>query len=212
MAVENSAKSKKSILFVCCGNRERSIIAETLLYLLLKEEYPELVKKVEINSAGIIPKAYLERARLLSVNFVAPYFGKSPNTYALIYLAEKGVDISSYRSRELTRRLALKADLILAMDKVLRDEIIEVHPKASGRVLTLKEFVFGPDCHDLNIGDPMALPEINQETGIWVWPDGYAANFINDIEHCFKEGMEKFVGYINGTVKPSFWQVKRKSL
>jgi protein-tyrosine-phosphatase len=202
VSVKHSPKGKKNILFVCCGNRERSLIAETLLYQRLEKEYTELVKKVEISSAGILPRAYLERARRLGVTFVAPYFGKSPNIYAVKYLTEKGIDVSSYRSRKLTKRLVLKADLILAMDKVLKDEIIDVHSKASGRVLALKEFVFGPDCPDLNIGDPMALPEIDAETGVWVWPDGYAANYINEIEHCFKMGMEKFVGYINGTINP----------
>lgn len=202
MPVKHSSKGKKNILFVCCGNRERSVIAETLLYQRLEKEYPELVKKVEIGSAGILPRAYLERARKLGVTFVAPYFGKSPNIYALKYLTEKGIDVSSYRSRKLTKRLVLKADLILAMDNVLKNEIIDVHPKASGRVLAMKEFVFGTDCPDLNIGDPMALPEIDQETGVWIWPEGYAANYINEIEHCFKMGMEKFAGYINGTIKP----------
>ncbi|HUU80628.1 MAG TPA: hypothetical protein VMW90_04210 [Acidobacteriota bacterium] len=203
MPVKHSSKRKKNILFVCCGNRERSLIAERLLCQSLENHYPDLLDKVEIGSAGIFPKGYLAHARELGVTFVAPYFGKRPNTYAINYLAEKGMDVSSYRSRGLTKRLIIKADLILAMDKVLRDEILGLYPKASGRVLALKEFVFGPECPDLNIGDPMALPEIEKKTGVWVWPEGYAANYIEEIEQCFAKGMEKFIGYIKGRIEPS---------
>jgi protein-tyrosine-phosphatase len=195
-------KGQKRILFVCCGNRERSLIAQNRLYQSLEEHYPELLDKVEIGSAGIFPENYIEHAKKMGVTFVAPYFNKSPNIYAAKYLTEKGIDVSSYRSRGLNKRMIIKADLILPMDKVLRDEILGFYPKASGRVVTLKEFVFGPGCPDPNIGNPMALPEIDKKTGVWVWPEGYAANYIDEIEHCLVEGMEKFVRYINGTIRP----------
>ncbi len=115
-------------------------------------------------------------------------------------MTEKGIDVSSYRSRGLNKRMIINADLILSMDRVLKDEILSLYPEASGRVVILKEFVFGPGCPDPNIGNPMALPEIDKKTGVWVWPEGYAANYIEEIEKCFKKGMEKFVKYIDGKI------------
>ena len=200
MAVKNRSKRKKNILFVCCGNRERSLIAEKRLFQILEDHSPELLNKVKIGSAGIFPKSYIEHARKMRVTFVAPYFGKSPNIYAVKYLAEKGIDVSSYRSRGLTKRMIINADLILPMDRVLRDEIIGLYPKGSGKVLTLKEFVFDQESPDLNIGNPMALPEIDKKTGVWMWPEGYAANYIEEIEQCLAKGMEKFLKYINSAV------------
>jgi protein-tyrosine-phosphatase len=199
MAVKNRSK-KKSILFVCCGNRERSLIAEKSLFQSLEDHSPELLNKVKIGSAGIFPKSYIEHAREMGVTFVAPYFGKSPNIYAVKYLAEKGIDVSSYRSRGLTKRMIMNADLILPMDRVLRDEILGLYPKEAGPVLTLKEFVFDHGCPDMNIGNPMALPEIDRKTGVWIWPEGYATNYIEEIERCFKKGMEKFLKYIKSAV------------
>ena len=79
MSVKPVARKKKNILFVCCGNRERSLIAENLLVRRLEDETPRLSEKVDISSAGIFPKVYLERAQKVGVTFVAPYFGKSPN-------------------------------------------------------------------------------------------------------------------------------------
>jgi len=202
MAVKNCSKRKKNILFVCCGNRERSLIAEKRLFQSLEDHSPELLNKVKIGSAGIFPKSYIKHAKKMGVTFVVPYFGKRPNIYAVKYLAEKGINVSSYRSRGLTKRMIINSDLILPMDRVLRDEILGLYPKESGKMLTLKEFVFDEGCPDMNIGNPMALPEIDKKTGVWIWPEGYAANYIEEIEQCFKKGMEKFVAYINGTIKP----------
>ena len=128
---------------------------------------------------------------------MAPYFGKSPNIYAVKYLATKGIDVSAYRSRELTKRMVQKADLLLVMDMVLKKELLNLHKGASDRVLALKEFIFGPKRQDLNIGDPMKFPEIDKKTGLWIWPKGYADNYINDIEQCFDKGMDKFLTFIN---------------
>ncbi len=200
MPAQRHSKGKKNILFVCCGNRERSLIAETRFHQRLQTRYRGLLDKVEIGSAGIFPKSYLEHASNLGVTFVAPYFEKSPNIYAVKYLADKGIDVSSYRSRELTKRMVQKADLILTMDTVLKGEILGLHKRASGRVFVLKEFVFGPDHPNLNIGDPMKLPEIDKKTGVWIWPEGYADDYISEIEQCIDKGMDKFLKYINGAV------------
>ncbi len=198
MSVKSEARKKKNILFVCCGNRERSLIAENLLGRKLEMKCPQLSEKVDIGSAGIFPKAYLEQARKLGVTFVAPYFGKSPNIYAAKYLAGKGIDVSLYRSRELTKRMLRKADLVLAMDRVLKNEILGLKAKTSAEIGVLKEYIFGPDCPNPNIGDPMKFPKIDKKTGAWIWPEGYADDYILEIERCFAQGLEKFVDFIEG--------------
>jgi protein-tyrosine-phosphatase len=189
-------KEKKYILFVCCGNRERSVIAERLLQQRLRDNYPQMMDRVAIGSAGIFPRSYLQFAREQGVIFEHPYFGKSPNRYAVEYLAHKGIDITAYRSRGLSRELVAEADLILALDRGIRDEICYFHPEASERVVTLKSFTFGADYPDVDIGNPMRLPDIDDNTGDWIWPDDYPAQFIMDIEQCLSIGMERFVDYI----------------
>jgi protein-tyrosine phosphatase len=193
-----SSRDKPSILFVCCGNRERSVIAENLLRQRLKNRHPRLSDKVGIGSAGIFPKAYLKHAREHGVVFKYPYFGKSPNIYAIEYLAQRGIDISLYRSRQLNKNMVVEAGLILAIDRRIRDEILQIYPESSGRIFTFKEFAFGPHQSDLDIGDSMKLPDIDEKTGIWIWPDDYPASYINDIEQCLSSSMDRFVGYIQG--------------
>jgi len=192
------SRDKPSILFVCCGNRERSVIAENLLRQRLKDTRPQLLDKVDIGSAGIFPRAYLEHASEHGLVFEYPYFGKSPNIYAIDYLAQRGIDISLYRSRQLNKNMVVEAGLILAVDRRIRDEILQIYPESSGRVFTFKEFTFGPRQSDLDIGDSMKLPNIDKKTGIWIWPDDYPASYISDIEQCLSSSMDRFVGYIQG--------------
>jgi len=192
------SKDKPSILFVCCGNRERSVIAENLLRQRLKDKHPQLLDKVDIGSAGIFPRAYLEHASEHGLVFEYPYFGKNPNIYAIDYLAQIGTDISLYRSRQLNKNMVVEAGLILAVDRRIRDEILQIYPESSGRIFTFKEFAFGPRQPDLDIGDSMKLPNIDKKTGIWIWPDDYPASYISDIEQCLSSSMDRFVGYIQG--------------
>jgi protein-tyrosine-phosphatase len=183
-------------LFVCCGNRERSVIAERLLQQKLVDDFPTLTKKVKIGSAGIVPKEYLRHAEANGIIFQPPHFGKNPNVYALQYLTKKGIDISSYRSRELTENMVMEADLILAIDRLIKEEVLYVYPEASGKVFTFKEFVWGTNCQNPDIGDPMKLPEIDEATGIWIWPEGYPDHYIAEIEQCLSYGIDKFIQYI----------------
>ena len=187
-----------SILFVCCGNRERSVIAENLLRQRLKDTHPQLSDKVAIGSAGIFPRAYLEHASEHGLVFEYPYFGKNPNIYAINYLAQRGIDILLYRSRQLSKNMVVEAGLILAVDRRIRDEILHIYPESSGRIFTFKEFAFGSHQPDLDIGDSMKLPNIDKKTGIWIWPDDYPASYISDIEQCLSSSMDRFVEYIQG--------------
>ena len=196
MTVMSESRDKPSILFVCCGNRERSVIAEHLLRQRLKDKHPQLSDKVEIRSAGIFPKTYLKHAREHGIIFEYPYFGKSPNMYAIDYLAQRGIDISSCRSRELTKHAVTNAGLILPVDQRIKDEILQIYPESSDRVFTFKEFAFGSHRSDLDIGDSMKLPEIDNKTGVWIWPDDYPASYIRAIEHCVSSSMDKLLAFI----------------
>ena len=198
MTVKSGSRDKPSILFVCCGNRERSVIAEHLLRQRLKDKHPQLSDKVEIRSAGIFPRTYLAHAREHGIIFEYPYFGKSPNMYAIDYLAQRGIDISSYRSRELTKHAVANAGLILSVDRRIRDEILQIYPESSDKVFTFKEFAFGSHRSDLDIGDSMKLPEIDNKTGVWIWPDDYPSSYISAIEHCVASSMDKLLAFIQG--------------
>ena len=164
----------------------------------LIDNFPQLMEKAVVGSAGIIPREYLRHAETKGITFQYPLFGKNPNIYAIQYLAKKGIDVSSYRSRELTKDMVMEADLILAVDRLIKGEVLYLYPETSGKVFTFKEFVFGASWQNLDIGDPMKVPDIDEETGAWLWPEGYPDSYIAEIEQCLSHGIDKFVRYIKG--------------
>jgi len=110
--------NKKIILFVCTGNSCRSVMAEYLLRskLLGRDD-------VEVVSAG-----------------TGVYF-KSPASHeTLSVLREYGIDASGHMSRPLGRIMLRKSDLIFAMTRAHRMQIMDLTPAVEKRVYLLKEF------------------------------------------------------------------------
>jgi protein-tyrosine-phosphatase len=88
--------------------------------------------------------------RVLSAGLHA--FGGSPTAEAIEVMRAEGINISGYRSRQLTRELIEEADLILTMKKEYKDMIVSRHPEFKHKVFTLKEFA--GETEDLDIADP----------------------------------------------------------
>ncbi len=68
-------------------------------------------------------------------------------------LKEKNIDLSSHRSKLLTKELVQEADLILTMTKNHKMQIIHGIPASKNKVYTLKEYAYGPS-KDIDISDP----------------------------------------------------------
>lgn len=106
---------KIKILFVCSGNTCRSPMAEYLCKSILMEN-----KEIEVESAGIFAKENDE-----------------PSIYAIKVMGEKGIDISSHRSRKLNRTLVEKSSLILVMTKNQAELLKEMFPEFGHKIFTL---------------------------------------------------------------------------
>lgn len=197
MKTDRERKQKLNVLFVCYANRERSILAEYLLRYLLKKECPHVEAKMNIESAGIMPENYLKMAEEQGKPFRLPYFGKYPGRYVTQYLSERGVDAASYRSREMKKEMAYKADLILAVDQVMKNEISTRWPEVSAKLFTFKEFIYGKNSASLDIGEYRQLPTTDEKTGDWFMDEDYAQRYISDVEKCVSDSLIKFVQYID---------------
>jgi protein-tyrosine phosphatase len=103
----------KSILVLCEGNHCRSPIAEGLL------------------KAGLAPGIQIESAGLGAKN------GYAPHTEAIKLMAEQGIDITRYRSRQVTPAMALAADFILVMEQDQKEWCETQLPSTRGRVFLL---------------------------------------------------------------------------
>jgi tRNA threonylcarbamoyl adenosine modification protein (Sua5/YciO/YrdC/YwlC family) len=133
---------RKNVLFVCTGNSCRSVMAQAVLRKKLQD-----MKRTDVKvlSAGIMNSGGL---------------GASFETRDL--LAEKGMDVSGHRSRQVTREMLDSADLILVMEQLHEQRILQQYPQIKNRLFLLKEFARSTD-YDLNISDPIGHTKVFYE-------------------------------------------------
>ncbi len=118
----------RRLLFVCSGNVCRSPLAELLFRRLLAERGIEWITTESSGTLGLAGAP------------IAPH--------NLTLLTEAGVDAASHRSRPLQFHQLFRADLIIVMEPLHRDQLEEEaggDPEITQRILTLTEFHPDPD-------------------------------------------------------------------
>lgn len=108
---------KFDLLFVCSGNSCRSPMAEAIIKTMLDE------KIVTIKSAG-----------------TAAMDGLPASENARIVVKEFGGDLSSHKTKYLTKELVDEADLILVMEFKHYETVLELAPEATIKTFLLKEY------------------------------------------------------------------------
>ena len=111
-----------AILVVCTGNICRSPIAEGLLRVALEARLG--VEAPDVVSAGTMGWA-----------------GSGADPYSVAAAAERGVDISNHRARELEPAEIARSALILGMATEHAHAVVAEVPEARSRTFTLKELV-----------------------------------------------------------------------
>ncbi|MCK4912900.1 MAG: threonylcarbamoyl-AMP synthase [Candidatus Omnitrophica bacterium] len=128
---------RKRILFVCTGNSCRSPMAEFLLCKYLKEVRPYFDDRYEVISRGIS----------------APEGLKASTSVVSILKEEEDLDASEFYAQRLDKFAILSSDLIFCMEDIQSKYILEIEPKAEGRVFNLKKFI--SSVPDEDIPDPV---------------------------------------------------------
>lgn len=120
---DGSDPDRFSILFVCTGNICRSPVAEYLTRAALSIRLGPAAGQVPVTSAG-----------------TWGHEGAAMEPFALQVLAERGIDGTEFRARELDAQMVAAADLVLAATREHRAGAVVLYPRASARVFTLREF------------------------------------------------------------------------
>ncbi len=119
------------ILFVCTGNTCRSPMAEGLLKKLISKN--NMI--AEVASAGIFAND-----------------GVSVSDKAVVACAEKGVNISEYISKGISKKLLMEVDLVLTMTRAHKQVLLQKVPEISDKIYTLKEY--NGRTQSLDVQDP----------------------------------------------------------
>lgn len=130
-----------TVLFVCTGNICRSPLGQAFLTDRSKKL---LDGALTVRSAGTWGQE-----------------GNPPTREAMAVAAERGLDIEDYQASPLTAGLIDRADLILAMTREHRDEVVRMAPEARAKTFTLKELAADlsglPPPSDPDVPDPVGL-------------------------------------------------------
>lgn len=134
------------ILFVCMGNICRSPTAEGVFRRLVAERAPQL--PLEVDSAGTHDY----------------HVGEPPDVRAVQAAARRGIDLRHLRARQVRDEDFERFDLILAMDRDNRDELLERSPVHSReRIRLFLEYARQPgvrDVPDPYYGGPLGFERV----------------------------------------------------
>jgi protein-tyrosine phosphatase len=118
MRGEEAGAMLDRVLIVCVGNICRSPMAEGLLRAKIRYR-----PNFQVSSAG-----------------VAALVGHPADPTAVALMAEKGIDISAHRARQVTPELLAAHDLVLVMEKGHEDEVYRIAPHSRGKVHRIGKF------------------------------------------------------------------------
>ncbi|MDD5154916.1 MAG: L-threonylcarbamoyladenylate synthase [Candidatus Omnitrophica bacterium] len=156
--IEETA-NKKTVLFICTGNSCRSVMAEALLKKMLSERNRS---DVEVLSAGTMMNA-----------------GLPATEQTKEVLKRENIDVSGHISRQVSREIINRSDIILVMEKTHEGRVLEMAPEARNRLFLLKEFAkINED--GLDIEDPI----------------GKSMEFYSNIFNTIKQALERIIDII----------------
>ena len=106
----------KSVLVVCIGNICRSPVLEALLKYYSDQHQLGL----KVASAG-----------------VCAMVGDPPQPYSQELARQHGINIADYYAEQITPEMAQEYELIIALDEIVRNDLLHRFPFASGKIKKL---------------------------------------------------------------------------
>ena len=152
-----------SVLLVCTGNLCRSPMAAALLQARLARD--EVRRDWQVGSAGVWTVE-----------------GQPASAYAIEEMAQRGIDLRTHRSRNVTREMMAEADLVLAMTRNHAEALGAAFPEHAHMVCLLSEMVG----QTYDIHDPYGGTRLEY---------AYSAE---ELEQLIEDGYERTIALVEG--------------
>ena len=137
-------KKKFHLVIVCTANKTRSAYFAAYLQHLLMQYRPEALKRLKISSAG---------TKAIS--------GGRVNDVVAMIARKNGFSLRQHTADPVTARLIKKADLVLTMEQVHKDDLLARFPDAKEKIFRLMEYGW-PDGGDA--GETLDVPDPTGKT------------------------------------------------
>ena len=163
----NKMREVRRVLFVCSGNSCRSPAA---VYYF--DKFTHWWSGMSSFSRGTEVNKILQSLQARGIDIKKLMI--EPESKKVIGDRESKF-LSEHIATQITAKDVLKADLVLTMEKLIRDELRSAYPDAAYKIFTLKGFVDKTDnsSSNLNIGNPFIPPAIRKKEGITEGKVGY---------------------------------------
>lgn len=170
----------RRIVFVCIFNVKRSVVAARFFQRMLDHKGKPESADIRVSSAGFIGVRVDDWFSAHRIPYPEPLFHRKPSIYLQQKMAERGLDISTHRSRKLTRQLMDKTDLLIPMLEELESDLITAFPQARNKIMLPQAFL--PERTNFLWADTAAVPNDERMYEFVHNNPDYVAAVLNEIE------------------------------
>ena len=131
----------RNIMFVCIFNVKRSVVAARFFQRMLDRKGEPDSHIIRVSSAGFIGVRVDEWFNFHGIPYPDPLFHRKPSRLIQEKMAERGLDITTHRSRRLTREMMDETDLVIPMLAELQSDLITAFPHARNKIMLPHAFL-----------------------------------------------------------------------
>ena len=126
------------VLFVCVGNRVRSVFAEFFMRDILYEKGLE----IGVSSAGFMPRQIKALLAENNIPSPEPFYNRPMSDVTMTVLREKGFRIpEGWRSKELSLEMVKNTNLIITALGMQKDELSGLYEDESLKIFSIRELL-----------------------------------------------------------------------
>jgi protein-tyrosine-phosphatase len=126
------------VLFVCVGNRVRSVFAE----FYMRETLSQSGSQIVVSSAGFMPRQLRDLLTENNIPFPEPFYDRHMSAVTKAFLQEKGFRIpEGWRSKELSPEMIRNANLLITALGMQKDELSDLYEDERHKIFSARELL-----------------------------------------------------------------------